>query len=29
VKDEDFANWAAGHPYARIEASKMFSFGGV
>jgi hypothetical protein len=29
VKDEDFATWAAGHPYARIEASKMFTFGGV
>lgn len=29
VYDDKFVEWAAGHPYARIEPSKMFTFGGA
>jgi nitroimidazol reductase NimA-like FMN-containing flavoprotein (pyridoxamine 5'-phosphate oxidase superfamily) len=29
VKDEEFADWAAKHPYARIEPDRMFTFGGA
>lgn len=29
VYDEKFVDWARGHPYARIEPAKMFTFGGA